>query len=66
MDVAHCITYITQCFLQCKIIFKGILKRLHSLGDVVANAFIFNHTTFVLQTVTKGHPLFSLLFSLLF
>lgn len=66
MDVAHCITRIMPFFLQCKIIFRDTLKRLHGLENILANAFVFSHTTFVLQTVTEGHPLFSLLFSLAF
>lgn len=29
MDVAHCIAHTLPCFLQCKIIFKDVLKRIH-------------------------------------
>lgn len=55
MGVAHRITHILPCFLQCKIIFKDVLKRIHSLENILANAFIFNHTAFLKFRIADHH-----------
>lgn len=55
VGVAHCITHILPCFLQCKIIFKDVLKRIHTLEDILANAFIFNHIAFLKFCITDHH-----------
>lgn len=65
IDVAHCITHILSCFLQCRLVFKDGLKTVHSLENMLVNAFIFDHIAFSKFCIADHHQK-SLIVSLAF